>query len=224
MIKKKSYTPVNKKVFLKLLILFFLTAFNTIFSQTNQTKKFSTINNSEIKKEVSCFTISGAIFNKIENISNDLLIEILLSKCNDTIFIFEKVNNIYFDKLIDIFVSDLNENDSCLFTNKINKKLDTSTVFPKKKIKAIYVLHGKIKINIPEDSYNDIFEPTPCVFSLEKKYFSKKKYQSNCKVFQTNDSKRMYIYMINGSEKNKYEVTWIIENNKYLMRIIDSVN
>lgn len=37
------------------------------------------------------------------------------------------------------------------------------------------------------------------------------------------DKRRLYIYMLGGTESKKYEVTWVIMNNKYCYRIIDEV-
>lgn len=182
------------------------------------------LKNDEIRKEMSFFTITGSKINNVDSI-NIKLIEIPLSKCNDTIAIFEKGNFISIDKLVDIFISDFTASKHQLIfeNNKLisidgKKYWGAGITAPKKEIRAIRILHGKINIRIPQESYTDLFDPIICSCLSNKN-----KCKSSFKVFQTLDYKRLYIYMFNNTTNSKYEVSWVIENNKYLMRVIDPI-
>jgi hypothetical protein len=40
-------------------------------------------------------------------------------------------------------------------------------------------------------------------------------------VYRSADGKRIYIYMLKRETGGSYEVTWVIQDKKYLRRIID---
>lgn len=72
---------------------------------------------------------------------------------------------------------------------------------------------------IPDTALKDI--PSPRLF--EEYSLKKSKLKTNCKVLHSQNRDRTYIYMLNGSGPNRYEVTWVISNRKYLFRVIDEV-
>jgi hypothetical protein len=41
------------------------------------------------------------------------------------------------------------------------------------------------------------------------------------KVFVSPDKKKVYIYMLNRDNLGSYEVTWVIQDKKYLRRVVD---
>jgi hypothetical protein len=74
---------------------------------------------------------------------------------------------------------------------------------PRKIIKSVICKFGNKKISIPLKEYADLFEPN-----------------LNGEVYISKDKKRIYIYMMNSDAAGSYEVTWIIQDNKYMRRVI----
>jgi hypothetical protein len=46
--------------------------------------------------------------------------------------------------------------------------------------------------------------------------------KTRCGVYFSKDERTMYIYMLNKEAIGKYEVTWVIQDKKYLFRVVDS--
>jgi hypothetical protein len=71
---------------------------------------------------------------------------------------------------------------------------------------------------LPDSAFSDIYAPR--IYNT----YSKKKTKSDpsSKVLISNDRRRAYIYMINGEGADRYEVTWIIKDQKYFGRVIDA--
>jgi hypothetical protein len=92
---------------------------------------------------------------------------------------------------------------------------------PKTTIESITVIVDKDTIAIPATAYADLYEPD---FTYRDKSGATKSYN---KVLLSSETKngprgeRMYIYMLNRDPQGSYEVTWVIENKKYLRRVID---
>ena len=99
-------------------------------------------------------------------------------------------------------------------------KLDNKGYFgdygkvPKTQIDKITVLIGRDTVDVPATAYNDIFNP---VFSFNEAGVQK----SNDKVLLSADGKKIYIYMLKRELNTGYEVTWVIQDKKYLRRVVD---
>jgi len=87
---------------------------------------------------------------------------------------------------------------------------------PSKAIASVAVLIGDDSVYIPPAAFSDIFEPRFCGTDV-----SSGKISCNTRVYLSNDKRKIYIYMLNSSGKGGYEVTWVIEDKKYLKRVID---
>jgi hypothetical protein len=86
---------------------------------------------------------------------------------------------------------------------------------PKTTIESILVLIDKDTIHIPPVAYADLYEPD---FTYRDASGTVKSYN---KVLFSPDKKKMYIYMLNRDEFGSYEVTWVIQDKKYLRRVVD---
>lgn len=92
---------------------------------------------------------------------------------------------------------------------------------PKTKIESVTVIVDKDTVTIPPAAYADLYEPD---FTYRDKSGSTKSYN---KVLLSSETKngprgeRMYIYMLNRDPQGSYEVTWVIENKKYVRRVVD---
>ena len=87
---------------------------------------------------------------------------------------------------------------------------------PKKEIQSVQVVFNRDTLILPPVAYNDLFEPRFC--SAATAYDAAK---CNSSVFISADKRTIYIYMLNSDGKNGYEVTWIVQDKKYLRRVID---
>lgn len=80
--------------------------------------------------------------------------------------------------------------------------------------------YDKVWFTLPDSAYAGIYHVRLC-----QKFTKKNRpIESDCKAYISSDKKRVYIYMLNGNQKDRYEVTWVIKDYKYLMRIVDKVS
>ena len=83
-------------------------------------------------------------------------------------------------------------------------------------IASVTVLVGKDTIAIPATAFNDLYSPS---FAYRD---GSGTIRTHNRVYLSPDGRNIYIYMLNDETKGKYEVTWIIQDKKYLQRVIDS--
>lgn len=90
------------------------------------------------------------------------------------------------------------------------------TQVPGTSIASITVLVGKDTVAIPAVAYQDLHSPG---FAYRDGGGT---IRTHNRVYLSPDGKNIYIYMLNDEAKGKYEVTWIIQDKKYLQRVIDT--
>ena len=74
---------------------------------------------------------------------------------------------------------------------------------------------GKDTVIIPPAAYGDLY-------NLNFTYRDKSGTERTANgVFFSKDNNRMYIYLLSRDATGSYEVTWVIENKKYLRRVVD---
>jgi hypothetical protein len=86
---------------------------------------------------------------------------------------------------------------------------------PKTTIEYVSVLVGKDTVSIPPIAYFDLYNPS---FIYKDASGTERTLNS---VYFSPDKRTMYIYMLNKEDKGSYEVTWIIQDKKYLRRVVD---
>jgi hypothetical protein len=89
------------------------------------------------------------------------------------------------------------------------------TKVPRIGIASVTVTIGKDTVAIPASAYADLYNPH---FAYGDGSGIMK---SQDAVYISGDKRKIYIYMLNRDDKGSYEVTWIIQDNKYLKRVID---
>lgn len=107
------------------------------------------------------------------------------------------------------------------YEDKYAVKLDNHAFFgtentpPKHTITSVVAIIYGDTIVIPQSAYNDLYEP--------KLYYrdSKDAAKTYCNVYRSPDKRKYYIYMLNGDSTGRYEVTWVIQDKKYLRRVVD---
>lgn len=82
-------------------------------------------------------------------------------------------------------------------------------------IKSITVRINKDTIVIPPAAYGDLYNLN---FTYKDKAGTERTANG---VYFSADGKRMYIYLLSRDETGSYEVTWIVEDKKYLRRVVD---
>lgn len=85
---------------------------------------------------------------------------------------------------------------------------------PRVTIESITVMMGKDTVVIPPTAYFDLYEPS---FFYQDKDGSSKTRNG---VFVSNDGRSFYIYLLNTAYKGN-EYTWVIQDKKYLRRVVD---
>jgi len=110
--------------------------------------------------------------------------------------------------------SALFENDNLFSNNKMIVSIKSDKNSSPKKIKEIrFVPHGKVNRFLIDSAFSGIYNPIFC--PTEK--------INTCRVLQSKDWHRMYVYVLCGKDNYEYEVTWIIKDNKYYGRVVDEV-
>jgi len=80
---------------------------------------------------------------------------------------------------------------------------------------VIVIVNNKDTVAVPPAAFADLFHP-------EFTYSEGGTIKTHNAVYQSADKKRTYIYMVNSEAIGKYEVTWILQDNKYVGRVVDS--
>lgn len=91
---------------------------------------------------------------------------------------------------------------------------DYGTV-PKTSIAAVTMIINKDTIRLPEIAFRDIYNPR---FVYMDKGGTQRTLSG---VYYSPDKVTMYIHLVNREASDKYEVTWIIRDKKYLKRVVD---
>ena len=86
---------------------------------------------------------------------------------------------------------------------------------PKTTISAVTMILDKDTIRLPEAAFKDIYNPR---FVYKDKAGIEKTLSG---VYYSPDKVTMYIHLVNREASDKYEVTWVIRDKKYLKRVID---
>jgi hypothetical protein len=192
-----------------------------------------------IKNEIASFSIKGKSILKPDTLRTSNLIEIPLYYCNDSLIYFNRKST-----YIHLYPSEFDstghelsfENDkpNQLVTIDGNYVWGTNGEIPQRKIDSVFfVIHSHVLVDFSKTAFSGIFEPNNCsnefseIGKRNKKGYMilKEKYSSTYyKVFQAKKGARIYLYMINGIGESQYEVTWIIQNGRYLSRIVDLIN
>lgn len=184
-----------------LCLTIFYCATTTAFAQTNaSTESLSNISDSAIKKEISSFSKKGKL------LTNDTLhtklVEIPISNCSE--------RSVHW--AASAFFSSISTFIHIYF-------LQESSV---KKIDSIFlVTHSHFWVKVPKEAYKGLTTSASCNFTGGKK---EKFFSDNYKAFYSNDKKRLYIYLLGGTDAKKYEVTWVVVNDKYWGRVMDEVD
>lgn len=85
---------------------------------------------------------------------------------------------------------------------------------PTSSIASVKISLGLDTLSVPNSALFDLYQPA-------LSYSEGGKSKTHCAVYKSADGHNYYIYMLNGTGKGMYEVTWVIKDKHYLRRVID---
>lgn len=172
------------------------------------------------KTEVGSFAKAADLPSSVDSTNKIKLTEIKLKRCSTDFVHFESGDIIALDKLVSIY--------SNIDTPLISRQSDSKVIWgttgntPARRISEVRYMHYKYLLILPATAIGGLYEPKFCINTTRKNKL-RGITSSNCKVYQSLDKRRVYIYMLNGNGSEQYEITWVIQDSRYLMRILDKV-
>ena len=106
------------------------------------------------------------------------------------------------------------------YYDKYLTKIDNKPYFgdygkiPKTTIESISVVVDRDSVIIPQTAFADLYNP---ILTFTEGGVQK----SQNKVYLSGDGHKIYIYMLKPEKGGSYEVTWVIQDKKYLRRVVD---
>ena len=108
-----------------------------------------------------------------------------------------------------------------LYDEKYLVKIDRKTYYgaygslPRRQISKVTLMIGKDSIIIPASAYSDLY-------NLNLTYLDKSGIPRSANgIYRSNDGRRIYLYLLCKDNTGSYEVTWVIQDKKYLRRVVD---
>jgi hypothetical protein len=180
-----------------------------------QAESFEVMPESVYRKEIAWFNISGGKWEHRDSLIGLNLIEVpLVSRTSRTAT--HKSANVELSIVTEVFdTAKSHITYTANYVTQIDGKCfwGTDGGVPNEKIKSVtYTFQGK-KYQLPKSATDGLFQPNLCDKAGSQ--------FCHMRVFQSKDKKRLYLYMLNGDGAGGYEATIIIENGKYLRRVVD---
>jgi len=175
---------------------------------------FSKMQQKDIRADVSQFTFGGIS----ESLIKHRLDAIPLIGAQDNTIIFSNDTVIV---QITTGAFDPTKHKVTWYDDKYAVKLDnrpfwgTENTVPKHTVTSIVAVIEADTVVLPQVAFVDLYEPH--LYYTDAKG-SKKTF---CSVYRSLDKRKYYIYMVNGDGAGRYEVTWVIQDKKYLRRVVD---
>ena len=175
-------------------------------------ESFAKLPKNEIRADLATFTLSGID----EAVGKEELQKISFSKFGADFMNFEgegiyaAVNLLPFDKSKHKFDYD----------EKYLIRIDRKTYYgnygnmPKMHIGNIMLIIDKDTVVIPPAAYADLY-------NLNLTYTDKGTLRSRNAIYKSKDGHRIYLYLFCKDDTGSYEVTWIVQDKKYLRRVLD---
>jgi len=178
-----------------------------------KTESFLKIYDKDIRSDLASFTIGGIV----ESLDKQPLQQVPMIKLDKSSLSY--ANN----HMMVIIVSSAFDTAHHKFTyeGKYLVKIDGKpyygnyTKIPRTRFVSVKAIIDKDTIDIPPSALFDLYNPG---FTFRD---ASGTIRTNDGVFLSADNRRIYIYMLNRDDTGSYEVTWIIQDKKYLRRVID---
>lgn len=200
--------------------LFFMCFINVCIAQADdypdtRSKReiFSRIQEKDIRNDIATFSMGGLD----ESVGKLPLQTIPIASSGSNSIVFAG-NDITVN--IKAATFDKKQHKLGLYDEKFLIKIDNRPYFgdygkiPRTYISKVMVTIGADTVAIPAAAYSDLYNP---VFSFYEGGVQK----SQNKVLLSADGHRIYVYMLKRDATGSYEVTWVIQDKKYLRRVVD---
>ncbi len=178
----------------------------------NTRESFTRIYDKDIRRDLASFTLSGIG----ESINSQPLKKLPITKFGDNYIRFDSAG-IQVIIQSGVFFAGKHKMG---YEGKRLVKIDNKpyygnyTKVPQVTISAVTVITGKDTIAIPPAAYGDLYNPR---FT----YLEGGVIKSQDAVYLSADKRNIYIYMLSRDDTGSYEVTWVIQDKKYLRRVVD---
>ena len=175
-------------------------------------ESFAKLPKTEIRADLATFTLSGID----EAVGKNELKKIPFTKFGDDFMNFEGGG-----VTAEIMLLPFNPAKHKLdYDEKYLIRIDRKTYYgnfgkvPKTYINKIILAEGNDSITIPLAAYFDIH-------NVNLTYTDKGTVRSRNGIYRSKDGHRIYLYIFCKDATGSYEVTWIIQDKKYLRRVLD---
>ena len=176
---------------------------------------FTRIIEKDIRSDVASYSMAG-----IDESVGKLPLNIIpISKAGSNFISFEE-NNIQVNITGGFFDPTKHKLGYFDIEKKHLVKIDNKPYFgdygkmPKTTIENITVIIDRDTIAIPQTAFFDLYNP---IFSFKEGGVTK----SNNKVYKSADGRKIYLYMLKQETGGSYEATWVIQDRKFLKRVVD---
>ena len=174
---------------------------------------FTRIVEKDIRSDIASFSMGGIE----ESVGKLPLKRLPVTDIQPTSITFEEGN---MKAIIQTGVFNPDKHKMGYYNEKFLAKIDNKGYFgnygkiPKTTIEKVMVIVDRDTINVPAAAYADLFNP---ILSY-KEGGVEKSYNG---VFRSADGRKIYVYMLKREAGGSYEVTWVIQDKKYLKRVVD---
>ena len=176
-------------------------------------ESFARIYDKVLRSDLTAFTIGGIG----ESVNKPVLTKIPAVKYGNDFISFDSAN-LRITIRAAVFTA---AKHKLYYEGKFLTKIDGKAYFgnytkvPQYGIASLLVLVGKDTVSIPPNAFADLYNPHFVYADGSGVLLSQDA------VYLSLDKRRIYIYMLNKDEHGSYEVTWVIQDNRYLRRVID---
>ncbi len=178
-----------------------------------KTENFSRIVDKDIRSDLASFTIGGIE----ESLGKSPLKKLPVKKYGENYITYDS-NDIQVTIKAGIFDPSKHK---LAVENKYLVKIDNKPYLgnhgkvPKTTIEALTIVIGPDTIPIPASAISNLFNPN---FTFRD---ASGIIRSQDGVYLSKDKRKIYIYMLNKDDSGSYEITWIVQDKKYLRRVVD---
>jgi hypothetical protein len=178
-----------------------------------KTENFSRIVDKDIRSDLASFTIGGIE----ESLGKSPLKKLPVKKYGENYITYDS-NDVQVTIKAGIFDPSKHK---LTVENKYLVKIDNKPFLgnygrvPKTTIEGLTIIIGRDTIPIPASAISNLFNPN---FTFRD---ASGVIRSQDGVYLSKDKRKIYIYMLNKDDTGSYEVTWIVQDKKYLRRVVD---
>jgi hypothetical protein len=178
-----------------------------------KTENFLRVVDKDIRNDLATFTIGGIE----ESLGKSPLKKLPVEKFGENYITFDS-NDIQVTIKAGIFNPSKHK---LAIENKYIVKIDNKPYLgnygkvPTTTIEGLTVIIGPDTVPIPPSAIYNLFNPN---FTFRD---ASGIIRSQDAVYLSKDKRKLYIYMLNKDDSGSYEVTWIVQDKKYLRRVAD---